>query len=214
MIVPMIRIFIADDHTIVRDGLKRILSEEPEMVVVGEAENGREALRQLKGGAWDVLLLDVSMPELGGLETLKRVLRMHPEKRVLILTQHEESLLALRFLKAGVAGYLTKMTASDELVLAIQEVNRGGRYITPGVANELIGQMYQEEEVHPHSVLSDREYSVLCRIAGGKPLSTIADEMGVSISTVSTYRRRILDKMGFTSNADLTRYVLEKGLSE
>ncbi|MBF0445763.1 MAG: response regulator transcription factor [Magnetococcales bacterium] len=210
----MIRVFIADDHAIVRDGLTRILSEESGIIVAGEAGTGREAIRQLRKGEWDILLLDVSMPDIGGLEVLKRVLLDFPKKKVLILTQHEEGFLALRFLKAGAAGYLTKLEASEELVKAIHKVISGKRYVAAGVAEELLGEINTQSDGPEHNSLSDREYSVLCKIAKGTSLSTIAQELNITVSTVSTYRRRILTKMNLDSNSDLTRYALEKGILE
>ncbi|MBF0380470.1 MAG: response regulator transcription factor [Magnetococcales bacterium] len=210
----MIRVFIADDHAIVRDGLKRILSEESGMEVVGEAGNGKEALRLLRKTEWDFLLLDVSMPDMGGLDVLKRVLLDNPRKKVLILTQHEEGSLALRFLNAGAAGYLTKLEAADELVKAIHKIMGGKRYVAAGVAEELVGEINSQNDVPLHNTLSDREYGVLCKIANGASLSTIASELNITVSTVSTYRRRILNKLNLSSNSDLTRYALEKGLVE
>jgi two-component system, NarL family, invasion response regulator UvrY len=210
----MIRVFITDDHAIVRDGLKRILSEESGMAVVGEAGDGREAVRKLRSGEWDVLLLDVSMPEMGGLDVLKRVLRDFPNKKILILTQHEEGSLALRFLKAGASGYLTKLEASEELVKAIRRVMGGRRYVAAGVAADLVGEMNVDGDTPAHNKLSDREYGILCQITKGLSLSIIAKELNITVSTVSTYRRRILTKMNMSSNAELTRYALEKGLVE
>nr|MBF0188054.1 response regulator transcription factor [Magnetococcales bacterium] len=208
------KIFIADDHAIVRDGLKRILSEHSGMEVCGEAENGRDALRALKQLDWDILLLDVSMPGMGGLETLKHVAGRFPGKPVLILTQHEETHLARRFLKAGASGYLTKQEASAELIKAIRRISQSRRYVAPSVAEEMFGELETEQPPATHTTLSDREYNVLCRIASGKSLSAIAEELTISVSTVSTYRRRILDKMNLSSNAELTRYALDNDLLE
>ncbi|MBF0383606.1 MAG: response regulator transcription factor [Magnetococcales bacterium] len=208
----MIRIFIADDHAIIRDGLKEILSKEPGFIVTGEADNGLDAVRKLRSGNWDILLLDVSMPKMSGLDALKLVQRDYPEKRVLILTQHEDATLALRFLKAGASGYVTKQEAGDELVKAIRKVINGGKYVALKVTEMLVAEIGQNKERFPHSILSDREFSVLCRIAGGMSLSDIASELNVSANTVSTYRRRILDKMNLSNNTDLIRYAISNGL--
>ena len=204
----MIRVFIADDHIIVREGLKRILSETKDITVVGEASNGREVIRLLKKCEWDLLLLDVAMEKMGGLEVLTRIKQNYPDKQVLILTQYNESHLALRFLKAGAEGYLTKRAAGVELVKAIRKITNGERYITPNIAEDLIEELNMESAPH-HTTLSNQEYNVMSRIAAGIPLSTIAQELNLSVSTVGTYRRRILDKMKLKSNVELTRYAIE-----
>lgn len=205
----MIRIFISDDHTIVRDGLRRILSEEKDIMVVGEATDGRETIRLLRCCEWDILMLDISMPNMGGLEVLTKIHRNYPKKQVLILTQYEEAHLALRFLKAGALGYLTKMEAAEELVKAVRRVASGKRYVTHSIAEELIGDLNMEDAPR-HTMLSNREFNVMSRIAAGMSLSVIADEFNLSVSTVSTYRRRILDKIKLRNNAEITRYALEK----
>ncbi|MBF0445426.1 MAG: response regulator transcription factor [Magnetococcales bacterium] len=210
----MINVFIADDHAIMRDGLKRILTEEGGINVVGEAENGKEALHKLHDGNWDILLLDISMPGMGGLELLKQVKKEHPEKMVLILTQYEDASMALRFLKAGSSGYLTKIEASRELVKAIRKVSQGLKYVAPSIADKLFGDFNANESKASHTYLSDREYSVLCRIAKGISLTKIGLELNISVSAVSTYRNRILNKMNLKSNADLVRYALDNGLAE
>jgi two-component system, NarL family, invasion response regulator UvrY len=210
----MINVFIADDHAILRDGLKRILAEERGINVSGEAENGKEAILKLRDGNWDILLLDISMPGMGGLDLLKRVKKEHPKKNVLILTQYEDASMAIRFLKAGSSGYLTKIEASRELVKAIRKVSQGVRYVVPSMADKLFGELKINDDKTSHTSLSDREYSVLCRIAKGLSLTKIGLELNVSVSAVSTYRNRILNKMNFSSNAELIRYALDNGLAD
>ncbi|MBF0379609.1 MAG: response regulator transcription factor [Magnetococcales bacterium] len=210
----MINIFIADDHAILRDGLKRILTEEQGINVAGEADNGKEAIRKLRDLNWDILLLDISMPGIGGLELLKRVKKEHPDKKVLVLTQYEDASMALRFLKAGSAGYLTKIEASRELVKAIRKVSQGIKYVAPSMADKLFGELNINESKTSHTSLSDREYSVLCRIAKGLSLTKIGMELNVSVSAVSTYRNRILNKMNLNSNAEIIRYALDNGLAD
>lgn len=211
----MIRVFIADDHAIVRDGLKKIISDDPGMVVVGEAANGRDAIRQLLAQEVEVALLDISMPEADGLEVLKRIHHHKPHLPILILSMHSEEMLAWRFLKCGAAGYLTKDAAPDRLRLAIRKVAAGGRYLGPALLEnvaELVGG--GGTNIPLHEQLTNREFSVLCKLAAGMSTSQVAEAMALSPSTVSTYRNRLLEKLRLSSNAELVQYALTHGLME
>lgn len=208
----MIRLVIADDHPIVREGLKRIIGECPDMAVTAEAGNSSEVLEYSKTYPADVLLLDVSMPGIGFLETLHRVKVNRPDIQVLVLSMHPEDHYALRALKAGAAGYLTKDHTPNELADAIRHVYDGRKYVTSSLAEKLATQLGSDSSKPPHEVLSDREYEVLCRLAAGEAISSIATALMLSPKTVSTYRARILEKMRLTNNADLVRYALDHAL--
>lgn len=208
----MIRLVIADDHPIVREGLKRIIAECPDMAVTAEAGNSSEVLEYSKTYPADVLLLDVSMPGIGFLETLHRVKVNRPDIQVLVLSMHPEDHYALRALKAGAAGYLTKDHTPNELADAIRHVYDGRKYVTSSLAEKLATQLGSDSSKPPHEVLSDREYEVLCRLAAGEAISSIATALMLSPKTVSTYRARILEKMRLTNNADLVRYALDHAL--
>jgi two-component system invasion response regulator UvrY len=208
----MIRILIADDHTIVREGLKQIISDVTGMEVAGEATNGHEVLDKIKDGGFDVVLLDLSMPGKSGLETLKEIRIVGQSLPVLILTMHPEEQYAVRVLKAGASGYLTKESAPDELITAIRKVTKGGKYISPSLAERLAYNLEIDNNRPVHETLSDREYQVFCKIASGNRISEIADEMSLSVKTISTYRSRILEKMGMKSNAELTYYAIKNQL--
>jgi two-component system invasion response regulator UvrY len=208
----MIRILIADDHPVVRQGLKQMLADEPDMEVAGEAANGSELLEKVRREPWDIVLLDITMPGRGGLEVLKDVRREHGKLPVLVLSMHPEDQFGLRVLKAGASGYLTKDSAPEELVKAIRRVCGGGKYISQLLAEQLAIHLDTSEPGPPHESLSDREYQVMCLIASGKRVGNIAKDLALSVKTISTYRLRILEKMGFRTNAELTRYALERGL--
>jgi DNA-binding NarL/FixJ family response regulator len=208
----MIRILIADDHAIVREGLKQIVGETPDMAVAGEAANGHEVLDLVRRGDWDVVLLDLAMPGRGGMETLRQLKKERPGLPVLILSIYEEDLYALRALKAGAAGYLTKDGAPDELVVAIRKVAAGGRYIRASLAERLAEEIAGGAERPPHERLSDREYQVMRMLASGKTVGRIADELSLSVKTISTNRARLLRKMGMDTNAELTYYAVKHGL--
>lgn len=209
----MIRVLIADDHAIVRKGFLQIVNETPDMRVVGEASNGQEVLEKVREMDCDVLILDISMPRFSGLESLREIRYLRPELPVLILSMHSEDQYAIRSLKAGAAGYLNKETAVDELVTAIRKVVSGGKYLSVSAAEKIALEIGNSSDKPPHERLSNREYSVLLMIGGGKSISEIADDLSLSVKTVSTYRTRILEKMNMNTNADLIRYVIENDLS-
>ena len=204
----MIKVLIADDHAVVRHGLRQILSEIPELSVVGEAENGQDALNQVRAEPWDVLVLDMSMPGRGGLDILKDVRRERPATRVLVLSMHPEDQFAMRMLKAGAAGYLTKETASEELVKAVRKVLTGGKYISATLAEKLAFDLDRDNDRPLHEKLSDREFQVIRRLAAGQTVQQIADELMLSPKTISTYRARVLEKLELKSNAELIHYAI------
>ncbi|MBF0186519.1 MAG: response regulator transcription factor [Magnetococcales bacterium] len=210
----MIRILLVDDHAIVRAGLRHLLNQTGDMEVAGEAADGNEAVKRMTEESWDVVLLDISMPGKDGLEVLRHVRAVKPDLPILILTMHDEELLALRYLKAGAAGYVTKDSAPEQLEKAIRRVVSGGRHIDQEMAERLVMAWDTDVDRPLHGTLSDREYTVLCRIASGKTVTTIAEDLGLSPRTVSTYRSRILDKMKMKNNAELTHYALKYGLVE
>jgi DNA-binding NarL/FixJ family response regulator len=210
----MIRVFVADDHAVVRRGVLQILEDVPDIVVAGEAGSGRETLRGVQETAPDVLLLDIAMPEGGGLEILAQVRSLRPELRVLILSVYPEKQYAVRALRAGAAGYLTKESAPEELVAAIRKAAQGGTYVSQSLAEKLAGELKGETSKEPHEALSDREYQVVRLLAAGRTVSEIAADLSLSVKTVSTYRARILEKMNAKSNADLTYYAIKNGLIE
>lgn len=207
-----IRVLIADDHAIVRQGFKQIFSETADLEVAGEADDGNDALQLARQNDWDVFLLDISMPNRNGIDTLKLLKREFPKQPVLILSMHPEEQYALRALKAGASGYLTKQSAPDQLVTAIRQVARGKKYVSPGVAQQLVDAITENNEKLPHERITDREYQVLVLIAKGVPLIQIADELNLGVATVSTYRARLLDKMGLKSTAELIHYGMRHGL--
>ena len=207
-----IRIFIADDHPIVRQGLRRIVEADPGMVISGEADAAAALLAGLETKATDLVLLDVSMP--GGLflETLRELRNRHPSIRVLALSVHPEDEWAVRALRAGASGYLTKDHSPDQLLDAIRRVYRGGKYVSPSLAERLASQLDGGGQRAPHELLSDREFEVMRRLGSGLTISQIASELALSAKTVSTYRARILEKMAVATNADLVRYAARHGL--
>ncbi|MGH7586217.1 MAG: response regulator [Gemmatimonadales bacterium] len=208
----MIRLLVADDHPVVREGLRRILDETPGMRVVGEARDGEEVLEQVGRLPADVLLLDVSMPGPGFLGVLDSVRAREPTLRVLVLSVHPEDQYAVRALRAGAAGYLTKDHSPEALVEAIRKVALGGTYVSAALAERLARRLRSDSGVPAHEALSDREYEVLCFLGSGRTVKDIAATLGLSVKTVSTYRSRLLQKMGFEANADLVRYVATHGL--
>ena len=209
----MISILIADDHAIVREGLKQIVSSQPDMNVSGEAHNAQGVLDLVRARHWDVVVLDINMPGRNGLEVLKELKQQRPNLPVLVLSVHPEEQYGIRVLRSGASGYMNKESAPEELVNAIRKVIRGGKYLTPTLAERLAFQVADGSEAPTHEKLSDRELQVLCLIASGKTVSDIAGDLSLSVKTISTYRARILEKMEMKSNAELTRYALENNLA-
>lgn len=208
----MIKILIADDHSIVRQGLRKIVDYDPEMKVIGEANNGAELLSLIREESVDVVILDISMPGRNGLETLKDLKRLYPALPVIILSIHPEDQYAVRAFRAGASGYMTKESAPEELVKAIRVAYQGGKYISPLVAGLLADFVGIKGTDEKHKLLSDREFEVFKLLANGKTVGQIGDELNLSIKTISTYRTRILEKMGMTINAELTRYAIDFSL--
>ena len=208
----MIRVLIADDHAVVRQGLKQILGDTPEMLVAGEATNGQEVLDKVRAEPWDVVVLDISMPDRSGLDVLKQLRSERPKLPVLVLSMHSEDQYAMRVLKAGASGYLTKDSAPDELVKAIRKVVSGGRYVSSLLAEKLAFEIGTDSSRLPHETLSDREFQVLRGIAAGKSVTEIAAELYLSPKTVSTYRARLLQKMNLGTTAELIHYAMQNHL--
>ncbi|MBI3799493.1 MAG: response regulator transcription factor [Deltaproteobacteria bacterium] len=208
----MVKILIADDHAVVRRGLKQIMTDEPDLLVVGEAQTAQQALELVRQQAWDVVVLDITMPGRSGLEVLKELQRERPKLPVLVLSMHPEEQFAVRALKAGAAGYLTKESAPGELVTAIRKVLGGGRYVSATLAETLAFELAVAPDQSPHETLSNREYEVFRLLAAGKTVSEIAAQLFLSVKTISTYRARILEKMNLKHNAELIRYAVTRGL--
>jgi DNA-binding NarL/FixJ family response regulator len=210
----MIKILIADDHPVVRKGLKEIIEETPDMIVSDEASNGQETLEKVRKSDFDIVLLDISMPGRSGLDILKELKSEKPELSVLILSIHPEELYAVRVLRAGASGYLTKESAPEELIAAIQKASEGGKYISSSLAEKLAFDLETDAERPLHETLSDREYQVMRMIASGKTGKEIGEELFLSVKTISTYRARILEKMEMKSSAELIHYALKHGLMD
>jgi two-component system, NarL family, invasion response regulator UvrY len=210
----VIRVVIADDHAIVRDGLRQIIGNEPDLEFAGEAANHGEVIQLLRRTACDALVLDVAMPGKSGLDTLKQVKQEWPKLAVLMLSMYPEDQYAFRAFKAGASGYLTKQAAAGQLVEAIRRVASGRRYITTEMAEALAAHLDHDREAPAHEALSDREFQTLRLMASGKTLAQIGEALALSPKTVSVYRARLLAKLGLKTNADLTRYAVEHGLIE
>jgi DNA-binding NarL/FixJ family response regulator len=208
----MIRILVADDHSVVREGIKQILAGQEDMVVEDEAANGQEVLGKVAKKEFDLILLDISMPGRSGLEILEELKAVHPRLPVLILSMHPEEQYAVRMLRAGAAGYLTKASAPQELILAIQKVSRGGKYVTVSLAEKLAFELDAGAEKPLHERLSNREYQVMLMLASGHSVTEVAEELCLSAKTISTYRSRILEKMDMKKNAELTLYAVKNNL--
>jgi two-component system, NarL family, invasion response regulator UvrY len=208
----MIRILIADDHAIVRKGLIQILREEYPTATIGEVEDAEQLIKKAVTEDWDVVICDLSMPGRSGLDALHQLKQVSPKLPVLIMSMHPEDQYALRVLKAGASGYLGKDTIHDDLIRAIQTVRLGKKFITPSIAEKLAEAFNSDTDQLLHETLSDREFDVLKLLASGKSVSEIAEQLSLSVTTVSTYRSRIMKKMDMHSNAELTRYALEKAL--
>jgi DNA-binding NarL/FixJ family response regulator len=208
----MTRVLIADDHAIFREGLRQILEDIEDLQVVDEASRGQEVLDKIEKNDYDLILLDIAMPGLSGLETMKLIKGRKPKMKVLILSMYPEDQYAVRAIKAGASGYITKASASEELLGAIRKVLSGGKYITSSVADKLLSDLGPDSGNPLHELLSDREYQVLCLIASGKTVSEIADQLALSVKTVSTHRVHILEKMKMKTNAELTNYAIKQNL--
>jgi two-component system invasion response regulator UvrY len=209
-----INILIADDHPIVREGFKQVLSETTDMVVAGEASNGQEVLNLVRKNKYNVILLDISMPGRSGLEILKELRSEHPKLPILIVSIYPEEQYAVRAFRAGASGYLTKASAPHELIEAIRKVSKGGRYVSSSLAEELTYYLDVDATRAPHEILSDREYQVMLLIASGKTVSGIAEDLCLSVKTISTYRTHILKKMNLKNNAEITLYAVQNKLVE
>ena len=208
----MLRILIADDHPVFRQGLRQILSDASDMVVTDEVSNGLEVLGRVRTGCCDVILLDISLPGRNGIDILKQLKKERPKLPVLMLTMHPEEQYAIRALKAGASGYLTKESTPDELITAIRKVSAGGKYVSSSLAETLAYELGRMDEKAPHETLSDREYQIMLLIASGKTVTEIAETLSLSIKTVSTYRSRILEKMRMKNSAELTYYAIKNQL--
>jgi two-component system, NarL family, invasion response regulator UvrY len=209
----MIRVMITDDHAIVRQGLKQILSETDDISVTGEAETGFQAIKIVRQQEFDVMLLDISLPDRNGIEVLKQIRKDRPSLAILMLSMHNENEFAIRAIRAGAAGYLNKQSAPAQLVTAIRQVAAGHKFITPALAEELANALTAGASDQPlHATLSDREYQTLCMIASGKGLSEISEEMCLSPKTVSVYRARLMEKLKLSNNSELIRYAIKHKL--
>jgi DNA-binding NarL/FixJ family response regulator len=206
------RVLVADDHAVVREGLKRILSQDRGIEVVAEAEDGAAALARAHEMELDVVVLDMSMPGRGGLETLQELKRLWPRLGVLVLSMHPEDQYAVRVLRQVADGYLSKESAAEELINALHKIHKGGKYVSPTLAERLAVTVERGFEGPPHDQLSTREFQVMKMVAEGKSVTQIGAELHLSVKTISTYRARILEKMGMKSNSELMHYALEEGL--
>jgi two-component system, NarL family, invasion response regulator UvrY len=207
-----LKILVVDDHALVRSGIRRILQDEPDIELVGEADSAIHGLKRVRGEEWDVVVMDINMPGQNGLDVLRLIKLDKPDLPVLILTMYPENQYAMRALKDGASGYVTKASAPDHLIAAIHKVIEGGAYVSPGLAMQLATQLRSKPKETLHDLLSAREFSVLCAIAAGKPLAEIANELNLSAKTITTYRARVLSKLGMTTNTELVRYALQHGL--
>ncbi|MGB2843434.1 MAG: response regulator transcription factor [Candidatus Aminicenantaceae bacterium] len=208
----MIKILIADDHPIVRKGLKEIIEETSDMVVADEANNGEEALGKVLKSNLDVVVLDISMPGMSWIDILKKIKKEKPELSVLVLSMHPEELYAVQVFRAGASGYLTKQSTPDELLAAIRKISTRRKYISTSLAEKLAYDLENDANGPPHETLSNREYEVMCFIATGKTVKEIAEKLKLSVKTISTYRSRILEKMNMRNNAELTHYAIKNRL--
>lgn len=211
----IVKVMIADDHAILRRGLCQIIAETTDLTVVGEAENSAQALKFVREQPCDVVLLDISMPDRNGIDTLKLIKKERPKLSVLMLSMHPESQYAVRALRSGAAGYLNKQSAPLQLVTAIREVAKGRKYVTPGVAEELANHLSRgEEDLPDHRSLSNREFQTMCLMASGRTLTEIAEQLSLSIKTISVYRTRILEKLQLKTTAEITHYAIKNQLVE
>ena len=210
----MIRVLLADDHAIVRTGLREILADTGDIVVAGEAGNGQEVLARIRETQFDLVVLDLSMPGRNGLELIKQIKSERSGLRVLVLSMHSEAQYAVRALRAGASGYLTKESAADQLVAAIRRIAAGGAFVSPETAERLALDFNRPADALPHTRLSDREYQVFQLIVAGEPVSAIAKRLSLSVKTVSTHKANLMEKMGIDNQAELVRYALRHKLIE
>lgn len=210
----MIKVIIVDDHSVVRKGLRQIIEETNDIVVADEASSGYELLERIREKNYDVVMLDISMPGKDGLDTLKEIKYFKPDIKVLMFTVYPEEQYAVRVLKAGAYGYINKESEPEEIIGAIRKVSQGRKYVSPELAELLASNIGASSETAKHETLSDREFQVMCMIASGKTVREIAEELSLSINTISTYRIRILEKMNMKSNAELTHYAIKNNLVE
>jgi len=208
----MIRILIVDDHVMFREGLKQILAKHRDMNIVGEVGNGIDALQSVRSDDYDVIVLDISMPGQSGWDILNEIKREKPGLPVLILSMHPEDQYAIRMLKAGASGYVSKESVPEELILAIRKVASGGKYVSPALAEKIAYALDSHADKLPHQLLSNREFQVMSMLASGKSLKEIADELSLSEKTITTYRARVLEKLNLRNNVELTHYVIENKL--
>jgi len=210
----MLRILLCDDHPILREGLKKILLQQSDITIVEEAGSGSELLEKSASSRYDVIILDITLPDMNGLDVLKNLQAAGTSAGVLVLSMHPEEQYATRALKAGAAGYMQKESAPAELVSAVRRIARGGKYVTASLAEKLAFNLQGAVDRAPHEVLSDREYQVLCLLASGKGIKEIAQELGLSAPTIATYRSRVMTKLELSSTVDLVRYALAHKLVE
>ena len=210
----MVRILIVDDHAVVRDGVRRIFEEQKAETTVGEASNAQEAIELVRAANWDAVVLDISLGARSGLDLIKELKQIRPKLPVLILSMHSEEQYARRAFRAGAAGYITKDNSRAELVAAVNKVIEGGRYVSPALAESLVFDIERGSDRPPHELLSDREFEVMKLIASGKTVGEIAEQLSLSDKTISTYRARILEKMGMKTNAEITHYAIKNKLVE
>ncbi|MBF0098639.1 MAG: response regulator transcription factor [Magnetococcales bacterium] len=204
-----IRVFLIDDHEIVLQGLKKILQKAHDIQVVGEAQSGREALRKIRSLEVDIVVQDVALPDMDGLEVLKQLIRIKADLQILIYTMHEEDPLAIHYMRAGAKGFLTKKDPSAKLIEGIRQIHTNKKFITAKVGELLLDNWQNDKEKQSHTQLSSREFTVFCLISSGKTITEIAEELSLAKATVSTYRKRILDKMGLKSSAAMMHYAIE-----
>lgn len=212
VMTDMIRVLVADDHPLLRNGLRQILAQERDLMVGAEAEDSDQTLEYVEREPWDIIILDIAMPGRSGLDVLREIRRKHPELPVLVLSMHSEDQFAVRAIKAGANGYISKDNAAAEVVRAIRKILTGKKYVSAKLAEILADSLNAAAVRPPHEALSDREFQVLCQLASGKTVSQIASEITLSVKTVSTYRARILEKMNMRNNAELTRYAIQNSL--
>jgi two-component system invasion response regulator UvrY len=208
----VVRILIVDDHMVVREGLKSLLADTPDLRIAGEAASAREAYAQIRDHEWDLVMLDITIPDQNGLVTLRQIKRLNPHLPVLIFSMLSEEDYAISCVQAGASGFLSKDSSPEQIREAIRRAMRGGTYVSPSLAERLLARELPERGRLPHEHLSPRELEIMLRIARGESLTQIGRELSLSVKTVSTHRTRLLQKMRFTTNADLTRYVLTHGL--